>query len=610
MTPRQILQNCRAGIARLLPGSSPRADSQKSSHSLPVHHRMVLLGTWLLVSCAAVAAMGLWGLNVIDHEQMQLTVREVPALAQLLRTDVDLYEGQLGLERAAAATDASELKSGLDFWSENITQSNDKFTAFKALVANVGGDDPSIAAYEADRAAWVRATEKLASALSNRHHDDLHNAEPPPTIEATRPLFQAVRARLNHIIADIYEPAVEASGDRLDRTARQTRWKLLIGAVVALAGGVILTRRMARTLRIQQQAAEAMNVERAEQNLRQAFEARLARALEMAQDEDGVLRLVEQAIVIAAPEVTSEILLGDSSRAHLHQVAKTGHKGAGCGCRVPKPSDCPAVRRGHRLSFESGAMLDACPYLKDRPGGNRSAVCVPLSIMGQTVGVMHVTAADGHLPPAGHIQALEQVASKSGERIGLLRAFQRTQVQASIDPLTGLLNRRSLEEKVHELTRQEIPFAVAYGDLDHFKNLNDTHGHETGDKALRTFAQTIKSSIRPGDLAARWGGEEFVVVLPRASAGEGVAVLDRVRQRLANVLKEADTPNFTVSFGIAQTAVGALFVDVLASADESLLRAKKEGRDRTVQSSDLAPKANRSDPAPLDDEPIAAAAAA
>lgn len=150
---------------------------------------------------------------------------------------------------------------------------------------------------------------------------------------------------------------------------------------------------------------------------------------------------------------------------------------------------------------------------------------------------------------------------------------------------------------MHQLGRQKTSFAVAYGDLDHFKNLNDTYGHETGDKALRTFAQLLKSSIRPDDLAARWGGEEFVLVLPNASCEAAIAAITRVRTALATALQMAAMPAFTVSFGIAGMSEGALFVDVLAQADGALLRAKREGRNRTV-TADCAIVAHSFNPAP------------
>ena len=126
------------------------------------------------------------------------------------------------------------------------------------------------------------------------------------------------------------------------------------------------------------------------------------------------------------------------------------------------------------------------------------------------------------------------------------------------------------------------PYAVAFGDLDHFKQLNDVYGHDTGDRALRLFARVLRDSVRPQDLPARWGGEEFVVILPGCSADDAVRVIDRVRQRLADSLEGGSTPPFTVSFGVAGDDSGLPFVDLVSMADAALLTAKADGRDRTV----------------------------
>ena len=91
----------------------------------------------------------------------------------------------------------------------------------------------------------------------------------------------------------------------------------------------------------------------------------------------------------------------------------------------------------------------------------------------------------------------------------MLRAFSKSEVQAHTDPLTGLMNRRSLEVQVRALTEEDRPYIVAYGDLDHFKQLNDVYGHDAGDRALRLFAR-VAHSLRP-NTSARYGGEEFVV---------------------------------------------------------------------------------------------------
>jgi diguanylate cyclase (GGDEF)-like protein len=164
----------------------------------------------------------------------------------------------------------------------------------------------------------------------------------------------------------------------------------------------------------------------------------------------------------------------------------------------------------------------------------------------------------------------------------MLRAFELSRTQADSDSLTGLLTRRSLESQVRELQDSGVQYAVAYGDLDHFKQVNDVFGHDAGDRALRTFSQVLRDGLRPSDIPCRYGGEEFVVVLPSCSIPEAVAVLERITQRLAVRLTSGQIPAFTVSFGLASSEQAVDFEQVVALADEGLLQAKAAGRDRIV----------------------------
>jgi len=120
------------------------------------------------------------------------------------------------------------------------------------------------------------------------------------------------------------------------------------------------------------------------------------------------------------------------------------------------------------------------------------------------------------------------------------------------------------------------------GDLDTFKSLNDTHGHDAGDRALRLFAQTLRACLRPEDLACRYGGEEFVVVLPRCSLEDATAALERVQEQLVLNLSQGEVPPFTVSFGVAESGADDSLEGLIRAADAALLRAKATGRNRVV----------------------------
>jgi diguanylate cyclase (GGDEF)-like protein len=309
------------------------------------------------------------------------------------------------------------------------------------------------------------------------------------------------------------------------------------------------------------------------------LETSLQRALEMEQTEEATYDVIAQALTIVAPDVPSEMLLADSSQAHFRQVVSTA-PGEDAACRVGAPDDCPATMTGQTQFFKSSSRLDTCPYLRGR-NDEVWAVCVPVSIAGRTTGVVH-TQRPVELPSADTRRLWELIARKAGDRIGMLRAFARSETQAHTDPLTGLLNRRSLESRTRDLTDKELPFVVAYGDLDQFKLLNDVHGHDTGDRALRLFARVLRDSVRPNDIPARYGGEEFVAVLPDCPMDNAVIVIERIRSRLRTELTDGTLPPFTVSFGLAASETGLTFGETVDAADQALLRAKREGRDRIV----------------------------
>jgi len=250
---------------------------------------------------------------------------------------------------------------------------------------------------------------------------------------------------------------------------------------------------------------------------------------------------------------------------------------------VESPFSCAALRGGQVLTFPSSEALGACPKLKNRPYGNVSATCVPVTFMGRAIGVIHSVGPNHDVVDAEATKRLATLASHLGTRLGTVRAFARTHLQAATDVLTGLYNRRTVEARVHELELASISYALVLCDLDHFKVLNDTYGHEIGDKALRLFSGVVREAIRPDDVAARFGGEEFLLVLPDCSVARAAQVGERVRTRLAEALiANGDVPAFTVSLGVAGSPHTSSLEEAIRCADRALYEAKEQGRDRTV----------------------------
>jgi diguanylate cyclase (GGDEF)-like protein len=166
--------------------------------------------------------------------------------------------------------------------------------------------------------------------------------------------------------------------------------------------------------------------------------------------------------------------------------------------------------------------------------------------------------------------------------------------EARVDPLTGLLNRRGLEERMQaeiaRAAREGTPLGAVALDLDHFKDVNDTHGHELGDRVLVWLGALLKEQARGVDVAARVGGEEFVVLLPRADHDAAATFAERVRRTVATVGPEsgrgrmglADSLRLTISAGVASAVDPIDGHSLLAAADQALYAAKHSGRNRTV----------------------------
>ncbi len=200
--------------------------------------------------------------------------------------------------------------------------------------------------------------------------------------------------------------------------------------------------------------------------------------------------------------------------------------------------------------------------------------------------------ADDYILKPYNRQELE-VRVKAGARIielqtELLKAREKIRIQACTDSLTGLANRRTLFDRLDaELNRAEREgkaISIAMIDVDHFKEVNDTYGHQTGDAVLRECALRISSCIRPYDFLARYGGEEFVLVLPGTDEQTSAIVCERIRVAVESqpFLHKGLEISFTISIGLA-TWSGREDVDrFVAAADNALYKAKERGRNRVA----------------------------
>lgn len=158
------------------------------------------------------------------------------------------------------------------------------------------------------------------------------------------------------------------------------------------------------------------------------------------------------------------------------------------------------------------------------------------------------------------------------------------ELAAKSDPLTGLLNRRAVQEhleyQIARHVRNRCAFAILLCDLDHFKQINDTYGHDMGDKVLRAVAQRLRDSLRELDLLARWGGEEFLALLPDTDLQGGAVVAEKIRKRLSEepFQTENEELRLTLSIGVSTYAAGQSVEACIKAADGALYKAKHQGR--------------------------------
>jgi diguanylate cyclase (GGDEF)-like protein len=154
---------------------------------------------------------------------------------------------------------------------------------------------------------------------------------------------------------------------------------------------------------------------------------------------------------------------------------------------------------------------------------------------------------------------------------------------ARTDPLTGALNRKGLADELMRIVRtgegQTFPLTLVFIDIDHFKRINDSHGHDAGDQVIRGLAELVRSAVQRDDLFARWGGEEFLLVFRDTPGTKGRVIAERLRERIAGATWPGGL-RVTCSFGVAEWHRGEDLNEGIKRADEAMYRAKKQGRDR------------------------------
>jgi len=356
------------------------------------------------------------------------------------------------------------------------------------------------------------------------------------------------------------------------------------------------TKRREAAERATQEANEQLNLwveELEKRNNEVGFLNEVIEVLQMCAQPSDAYSAIEKSMMRMYPTAAGALYLFNNSRNLLEEVARwNGHEGE----QVFTPEDCCALRSGHaHLVREPNAAL-LCRHLAGEPTGPTK--CIPLTAHGEVLGLMHLYM--GAMTPfeieqdfrTSRRSFLASVVDHFAMSLANLKLRETLRAQSIRDPLTGLFNRRhmevSLEREIRRATRKTTSVGVLVADLDHFKNFNDTFGHDAGDALLRETGHVLGSTVRAEDIVCRFGGEEFVLILPDVTPVIAVARAESLRQaiRSLNITHGGQTlGRVTLSIGVALFPEhGRESASVVKSADKALFLAKSTGRDRVVLS--------------------------
>lgn len=342
--------------------------------------------------------------------------------------------------------------------------------------------------------------------------------------------------------------------------------------------------------------AELAELERAERQLKQAHDtlekhhksfsllSEMNDRLQVCHDVKEISPVVRHYLPRLFPDSSGNLLVINHSRSLVEVHAEWGlHANSE---KIFQPDDCWALRQGRLHVVEdpdSGLICNHC-----RSDNIREYVCAPMIAYGEVLGVLHVSGLRENSLSAGDRQIILSAAEHLALAVANLRLRDALQMRSVRDPLTGLFNRRylqeSLEREVARSVRSSLPTCVLMLDIDHFKRFNDTHGHEAGDIVLREFGALLMNSVRTEDIACRYGGEEFTIVMPGADAETALDRAEQIRDgisRLSLVHKGESLPSIHVSIGVSMAPDNGIDVDdLIEAADKALYFAKRHGRNQ------------------------------
>lgn len=374
-----------------------------------------------------------------------------------------------------------------------------------------------------------------------------------------------------------------AAGDLKQRASTEGRDEFsILGAVFNQ-----LAEQLQQMVQLEQQQSQQLHLQ-----VEKLVKARIEDARQLKQVGELLQSCQDQSEAADVVRISCQKIFEGSSGA-LFLAGGTDFKLASCWGSTSQPEyfsaeSCWAIRRGKPHFFDSNDTALRCNHLEQYSG---PTLCIPLLARGDLVGMLSIEPSLDGTSATNWLEENQEAAANLAEQLALalmnIKLRDSLQQQSVRDALTGLYNRRQMDSSFAELfekaVREKTALSVLLIDIDHFKKLNDVYGHAVGDDALKLLSTLLQDMFRGSDLACRYGGEEFVVLLPGANSVAALSRAEELRLRCQDMKFQVDGQllSFTLSIGVAALKEGINQADeLLKSADEALYTAKNKGRNR------------------------------
>jgi len=446
------------------------------------------------------------------------------------------------------------------------------------------GDSP-------EQVARARELEKQAATLVSMLHGFTTQSQfPSDQLFACREILSVMQSREREILTARTEAAKTNSSRSLLISISFTGLSL---AVVLVLFGLLLRDALHRR-RYEERLSEtneklagtvrALERQARESDLLTAARDELQLCMNADQAQHSAVRYLAQLL----PGTTGGICLINESR-QLVEVDATWN-GATTLIDGFTPDSCCGLRSG-RMRWRRASQSEVhCTHFSGKPPENY--ICLPLAAHGETLGMVYVECGSSGIAAMvdANLRALQQMVELASMRIAGLNLSSILAHQSIRDSLTNLFNRRfmeiALDRELRRAVRHKKPLAVLMLDIDHFKQLNDTYGHDAGDAVMREVAAVMRQAVRSEDTVCRYGGEEFVVILPELSTDDALARAESIRDMVSELRlyhRGEALREVTISIGVALYPQNGESPDQLViTADRALYEAKHLGRNRVV----------------------------